>query len=77
MPDAPSDALILAYRACFARIAARAAELMVEHDEWSVPLCVEMAKVEEVILYGVPTDKPAPVGILGKSPLQSLKEKLK
>lgn len=72
----PSDALIAAYRACFARIAARAAEMMVQHDDYSVQQCLDMAKLEEVLLYGVPGDRGDPMGILGKSPLQSLKEKL-
>lgn len=41
-------------RASTLRIFGRAAELMVEHDDWPVNVCVAAAEFEDRIVYGTP-----------------------
>jgi hypothetical protein len=59
-----------AIKAALARIGHRAAEFMVTHDDWSVDVCIHAAIAEEIFMYGIP-GKPAPVGFLGRSPIQA------
>jgi len=51
-----------------ARIASRAAELMVAFPEASVDECLRVSMLEEQFIYGTPGDDP--IGILGRSPLE-------
>ena len=60
-------------RAMFARVQSEAARLMVEHEDLSVNMCLTIAWRIELALYGNPFEPP-PVGILGRSPIQALKE---
>ena len=46
-----------------ARVASRAAELMVEYPDVSVTACLEYAIREELLMYGDP-DAPEPRGVL-------------
>ena len=52
-----------------ARIAARAAELMVAFPESSVNECLHVSMLEESLVYGAPGGA-IPRGILGRSPLR-------
>ena len=52
-----------ARKAALARVATRAAELMIDYPEASVDLCLWMADLEEVLIHGDP-DAPTPKGLL-------------
>lgn len=45
------------------RIFGRAAELMVEHDDWPVNVCVAAAEFEDRLIYGIPNGR-TPAGLL-------------
>jgi hypothetical protein len=65
-------------RASAARIASRAADLMVQHEDASVTACIVMATLEESLLYGnlyELKDAAAPRGILGVHPFESLRRR--
>lgn len=67
-----------ALREARARVEARTAMLTVEHDDWSLQFCYRLALLEELFVYGSGrTSVVPPVGILGCSPLKSLKDSLK
>lgn len=55
-------------KASAARIAARAAELMVAFPEASVDYCLSVSVLEEQFIYGTSSIEN-PVGLLGWSPL--------
>ncbi len=55
-----------------ARVAARAAELMVAFPEASANECLHVSMMEERFIYGDPSDV-APRGLLGWDPLEDLR----
>lgn len=61
------DKLSPAWRAAFERIKTRAAEFAIEHDDWTIDLCVQVAMYEEALLNGIPDARPR--GITGTSPI--------
>lgn len=69
MPN-PDPAVV---RAILSRVQAEAARLMVEHDDYSVSTCLSIAWTLELLIYGDPF-APPPVGILGRSPLESFRD---
>jgi hypothetical protein len=59
-----------------ARVYARAAELIVAHDDWPLDGCVQLAMMEEVFLHGIPNgSETPPIGITGGSPLRMSRER--
>jgi len=54
-----------------ARVSARTVELIAQHDEWGVSVCLSQAMVEEVFLNGIPTStNEPPVGLVGQLPIE-------
>jgi hypothetical protein len=64
-----------AWRESLARILTRAAENCVEYPDFSVDQCLYLAKMEEVLLHGVP-GAAQPKGIIGVSAIQQIREQL-
>lgn len=58
----------------FGRIFGRAVELMVEHDDWPVTVCVVAAEFEDRIIYGTP-GAGTPAGLINNPGLKVYREK--